>query len=234
MVGNWLYGVARRTASKARALTARRKARERQVAEVPEPAVVETDTRDGLRPVLDQELSRLPEKYRVSVVLCDLEGRTRTEAARQLGWPEGTVAGRLARARAMLARRLARRGLAPPGAAAAVALAREGASACVPAALTTTTIRAAGKVAAGQAAAGAVPASVAALTEGVLRTMLLSKLKTVTGVLLFAVASLAAGWVWASQVSARERDRGGGALLAKADAHVCSDRPSSRQRLCQP
>src|SRR5712691_3461796 len=115
MVANWLYGVAHQTALKARATTARRRARERQVKEMPEPQVVEQDLWPDLQSLLDQELSRLPDKYRVPIVLCDLEGKTYKEAARQLGVPEGTVAGRLARARTMLAKRLARHGLAVSG-----------------------------------------------------------------------------------------------------------------------
>ncbi|MBV8430290.1 MAG: sigma-70 family RNA polymerase sigma factor, partial [Solirubrobacterales bacterium] len=106
MVGNWLYGVARQTALKARATTARRRAREKQVTAMPEPAPERRESRHDLQPLLDEELSRLPDKYRAVIVLCDLEGKTRKEVARQLGWPEGTVAGRLARARAVLAKRL--------------------------------------------------------------------------------------------------------------------------------
>jgi RNA polymerase sigma factor (sigma-70 family) len=178
MVANWLYGVAHQTALKARSVAARRKERERQVVEMPEPAVEEQEVWHDLQPLLDQELSRLPDKYRVPLVLCDLEGKTRKEAARQLGWPEGTIAGRLATARKMLARRLARRGMALSAATLAAVLSHNAASACVPLAVVATTIQAATLLAAGQTAAGGlISVKVAALTEGVLKTMLLTKLK---------------------------------------------------------
>src|SRR5438094_3671828 len=106
LLANWLYGVAHQTALKARATVAKRKVRERQVTEMPEPVVVEQDHWNDLQPLLDQELSRLPDIYRVIIVLCDLEGKTRKEAARHLGLPEGTVGSRLARARVFLAKRL--------------------------------------------------------------------------------------------------------------------------------
>src|SRR5262249_47581917 len=83
MGANWLYGVAYQTALKARSVAARRKERERQVREMPEPAVEEQEVWHDLQPLLDQELSRLPDKYRVPIVLCDLEGKTRKEAAQQ-------------------------------------------------------------------------------------------------------------------------------------------------------
>src|SRR5262249_42450463 len=121
-VANWLYGVAYQTALKARAVAARRGARERQVTAFPEPAMTEPERWPDLRPLLDQELTRLPDLYRVPVVLCDLEGLTYREAARQLGCPEGTLAARLARARALLAKRLTRHGLVLSGGALAVAL----------------------------------------------------------------------------------------------------------------
>src|SRR5205807_9848191 len=95
-------------ALKTRALTARRQGRERQVAEMPEPEGIRPDLWSDLQPLLDRELSGLPDRYRSVIVLCELEGKTRKEAARQLGCPEGTVAGRLARARALLARRMSR------------------------------------------------------------------------------------------------------------------------------
>ncbi len=184
LVANWLYGVAHQTALKARATTARRGARERQVTAMPEPARQQQDLWDQLQSVLDQELSRLPDKYSAVIALCDLEGKTRKEAARQLNVPEGTVASRHATARAMLARRLARSGVALSGAALAALLAQNAAPAGVPASVTLSTIKAASMLAAGRAAApGVISAKAVALAEGVLKAMLLSKPKTATAVL---------------------------------------------------
>src|SRR4051794_26726608 len=90
LVANWLYGVARQTARKARVVAARRRLRERQVLDMPEPVAPACQAEPDLRPLLDRELARLPEKYRVLILLCELEGKTRKEAARQLGVPEGT------------------------------------------------------------------------------------------------------------------------------------------------
>src|SRR5262249_7506086 len=163
-------GVAHRTALKARATVARRGGRERQVATMPEPAGREQDLWCDLQPLLDEELSRLPDRYRAVVVLCDLEGQTRKEAARQLRVPEGTVAGRLARARAMLAKRLARHGLTVSGGALAAVVSRQSAAACVPPSVVTSTIQAASTFAAGNAAAtGGISVKVAILMEGVLK-----------------------------------------------------------------
>src|SRR5262245_21084466 len=187
-LANWLYGVAYQTARKARATAARRRARERQVPEMPEPAVAPRDLAHDLRSLLDQELSRLPDKYRAPIVLFDLEGRTRKEVAQQLSCPEGTVAGRLARARGMLARRLARHGLVLSSGSLAAALAAEVASASVPTSVLYSTIKAASLFAAGPTAAtGVISAKVAALTKGVLTTMLLTKLKKAAVVLLVVV-----------------------------------------------
>jgi len=190
MVANWLYGVAHQTALKARATAATRKGRERQVATMPEPAVAEHDRRHDLHALLDQELSWLPNKYRAVLVLCDLEGKTRKEAAQQLGVPEGTVAGQLARARAMLAKRMARHGLAVSSGALTAVLSQEAASAGVPTSLVFSTIKAASLVAAGTAATGAVSVKVATLVEGVMKAMLLTKLKkgmAVTAALIVAL-----------------------------------------------
>src|SRR5262245_49065696 len=158
-VGNWLYGVACRTARKARAAAARRRSHECQLPALPHPPAGPDEPRRDLTAVLDQELTALPDKFRLPVVLCDLEGRTRREVARQLGLPDGTLSNRLTSARQMLARRLARRGVtlaAGPAALAAV----EPASA-VPPLLFELTV---------SAGSGAAPA-VAELAEGVMRGM---------------------------------------------------------------
>jgi RNA polymerase sigma factor (sigma-70 family) len=192
MVGNWLYGVAYRTALEARGASARRKAKEREVVK---PEAVPEDTPRDWQPLLDRELHRLPAKYRVPIVLCDLEGKTRREVARQLGWPEGTVSVRLARGRVLLAERLSRRGLTLAGGAVAWAVSGQAAPGCVPTRLMLSTIKAATSVAVGQAVApGMISGNVAALTEGVLKAMLLTKLKVATGVLLAVGAvAMAAG-----------------------------------------
>jgi hypothetical protein len=139
------------------------------------------------RPLLDQELSRLPPKYRAVVVLCELEGRPRREAARLLDVPEGTLSSRLAAAHRILARRLVRRGLLPAGALAALF---EGvAPAAVPAALQEATVRSASLVAAGLEVAVTAPVF---LMKGVLQTMFLLKLKCAVAAVL-VVAALGAG-----------------------------------------
>src|SRR5262245_49655577 len=138
-VGNWLYGVAHQTALKARTMRARRRTRERQVADMSDIEAPHQDEPRDVQGFLDQELSRLPNKYRVAISLCDLGGKTRKAAARQLGLPEGTLAGRLTRGRALLAKRLAQRGVALSAGALAVALSQEAARACVPAAVMVST-----------------------------------------------------------------------------------------------
>ncbi len=190
-VANWLYGVAYQTALQARRTAARRRAREKQVMAMPEPAVTEQDLWRELQPLIDQELNRLPDAYREVIVLSDLEGKTRKEAARQLGLAEGTVASRLARARAMLAKRLARHGLAVSGAALAAVLTEQAVSANVPSAVLSSTIKAATLAAAGQSAA-VISVKVVALTTGVLRTMFVNKITVATTVLL-ALGFLTAG-----------------------------------------
>jgi RNA polymerase sigma factor (sigma-70 family) len=111
-LGPWLHRVALRVSQRARATAAQRRAREkrRSRAEI-EPG---HDLSELLsRPVLHEELNRLPDRYRLPLVLCYLEGKTNEQAAAQLQWPIGTVKGRLWRARSQLRDRLSRRGLIP-------------------------------------------------------------------------------------------------------------------------
>ena len=114
-VGAWLYGVACNVARKARAEATRRRAKELASDLPPAARPLEPD----VGPLIDDEVNRLPEKYRTAVILCELEGQPIADAARHLGCPQGTVASRLARGRDLLARRLARRGLSVAGVSAA-------------------------------------------------------------------------------------------------------------------
>jgi RNA polymerase sigma factor (sigma-70 family) len=179
-VANWLYGVARQTAVRGRAAAAKRGQREAQVAIMPEPTAPDVRDADAPRAV-DEELGRLPGHYRAVVVLCDLEGQTRKDAARQLGIPEGSVSSRLSRARALLAKRLSRRGVTVAGSVAAVLSA--GSASSAPPTLVASTIKVASLLAAGQAA-GVVSIKVAAITEGVVKAMFVTKIKSVLAVAL--------------------------------------------------
>jgi RNA polymerase sigma factor (sigma-70 family) len=183
-IGAWLHAVAVQVARRARkARSARQRSQLLTAAEVGETQPADLEWRE-LRPVLDEEVDRLPEKYRTPVILCYLEGRTNTEAAEQLGCPVGTVKGRLARARSLLQTRLARRGVALGagllllGGGSASALA-----APVPPVLEASTVSQAVQVAAG--AAPATPA-VASLFQSGLHAMAVAKLK-VLGALLAIV-----------------------------------------------
>jgi RNA polymerase sigma factor (sigma-70 family) len=165
-VGNWLYGVAYRTSLKAKALRAKRRAKERRV--------TRPETDSTWLELLDYELNRLPDKYREPVVLCCLQGKTRREAARLLGWPEGTVATRLATARRILAKRL--------GSSMAIPVAS------IPPLLVASTVRSA---AAGQVATSA---NVAALTGAVLKGMIMGKVKiAISMVIVLSAIGLGAG-----------------------------------------
>jgi RNA polymerase sigma factor (sigma-70 family) len=205
-VAGFLYGVAYRTALRARVRAARRRATERQVEDMPHPAVAPAEAQDW-RPLLARELGLLPPPYRAAVVLCDLEGKTRKEAARQLGWSEGTLSSRLARARRLLARRLARLGVTLPAGAVALALA-DGAAAALTTRLVLTTTRAAALVAAGKSAGVTTPA--VALMKEVLEAMLLTKLKLALVAAVVALGAAGAGGLAyraAAQAPGPERPR---------------------------
>jgi hypothetical protein len=156
-----------------------------------------------LRRVIDEELARLPDKYRSAVVLCDLEGVSRADAAVRLKIPEGTLSSRLAYARKILAGRLSRRGISSTAGAVAVALAREARGGSVPRALVLHTAQAAARVASG----GVVPPDlvspiVFSITDGVMKTMLANRLRLTLGAAL-ACGLLGLGAFGLAQVPAQ-------------------------------
>jgi len=206
-VGCWLYGVAYRTALEAAAINARRRARERPVMDMPHSEVAPAGAMDW-KPVLDCELNRLSTVHRTAIVLCDLEGRPRQEAARLLGVPTGTLASRLDRARKLLARRLSARGVTLSAAAFAGLMAAEAASAPVPTALVNSTARLAALVAAGHLAAA--PTSAVFLMKGVMQAMLMQKLRLAVGAFMVMAALGAAGFVCRPGEQARAQDYGQG------------------------
>ncbi|HEV3203497.1 MAG TPA: sigma-70 family RNA polymerase sigma factor [Gemmataceae bacterium] len=186
LLGNWLYGVAYRIAIRAKANALKRLFHERQAEPMPaEDSKVDNTIRE-LGPVLDEEVQRLPAKYRVPFVLCYLEGKTNEEAARELRCPKGTVQSRLARAREKLRRRLSQRGITLSSGALALSLSTHAANATVPDATIDTTVKSGILIAGGRAPLGAVVSpSVAVLTQGALRKMFMTKLLMTTFIFLF-------------------------------------------------
>jgi cytochrome c peroxidase len=194
-VGSWLHGVAYRTALKARAQSA---ARQKNEARAPARTAAESDdlTWREVQAILHEELTGLGERCRVPLVACYLQGKTQDEAAAQLGLAKSTLKERLERGRSLLRARLVRRGLGPAAALLATAWPFAAASAHLPAALATSTISAAGQYAGQAAVSGVISARVAALTEGVLKSMLLTKTRTTVALLLAAGSLLGAGLTW--------------------------------------
>ena len=196
-LASWLHGVAYRVALDAKAKAARRRRHETLAASNPQPGPSEEITWRELRTVLDSELGRLPEKWRLPLILCYLEGRSQEEAAKQLGWSKSTLLRRLEEARAALGRRLSRRDFVWSAALSSVLLADCLAPAALAPRLADSTVEAVARLATGNAALTAVvPATVAALIEGVSKTMFIAKLKLVTVVLALALGAgvLASGW----------------------------------------
>jgi RNA polymerase sigma factor (sigma-70 family) len=204
-VGSWLYRVAYRIAVKAGVDMARQRAREREVGNrLPREAPSEAGWRD-LQEVLQEELARLPEKYRAPFVLCCLDGRTGADAAGLLGWKEGTVTGRLTRARKLLQERLARRGIVLAAVLTAAALSTRGVAGEVHATLASATVRAACLYAAGKGAAGAtVSAAVAGLVRGASRTTFLTGSRAAVALLLVVGLLTGAGLLTREALAARQ------------------------------
>jgi membrane fusion protein (multidrug efflux system) len=188
----WLHQAAYRAALHDRSATIRRRSHEHAAAALRPDRAATTHHANGddVEKIIHEEIDRLPGRFRVAVVLCDLEGRTHEQAARHLGCAVGTVKSRLARGRKRLRGRLVRRGVAPAVALAA-ASAGGAAFAAVPSGLAESTVNYA-------TTASAVPTAVTVITGGVLRSMFLSKVKlvmTATAV----VAALVAGAVALAQ-----------------------------------
>ena len=193
-LGSWLFGVANRVAQCARSGAERQRWHERRRAGMTTEAVADAIA-DDLGAAIRREIGRLPEKLRAAVVLCYFEGRTCEQAAERLGLPVGTIKSRLSGARARLRSRLAQSGHAPDAAD------RAAWPLVVPARLASGTIASAMTTAAGGAVSvGVIPTAAIALTEGVLRAMLLSKLKAGAAVAL-AIAALA--WIAAALAAGR-------------------------------
>jgi RNA polymerase sigma factor (sigma-70 family) len=191
-LGGWLHRVAHRVALQARADAARRRLREKRAGEAAALKQVQEEPQDdALRAFLHAEIARLPDRLRLPVVLCDLEGMTRDHAAARLGWSEGTVRGRLARARELLRQRLTRRGAVIPAGALAATLGREAIAAPVSDPLLTATIR---------AAAGQGTTAVAvALAARVMQALLAAKLKAGAAIVLGVAALVSIGWFLAAR-----------------------------------
>ncbi|HEY7153344.1 MAG TPA: sigma-70 family RNA polymerase sigma factor [Gemmataceae bacterium] len=185
-LASWLYGVAYRVAREARIQKARRSFHEKEAATRLSQDGLASDSPDDLRPILDEELQRLPEKYRAPLVLHYLEGKSKQEAANQLGWTEGTVSGRLDRARKLLRRRLLKRGIGLSAGFLASMDSTPSVLAMVPQALQESALRAAIGFASSPAAAGAASTLVTSLAEAVLRGMFMTRIKFTVSLLLLA------------------------------------------------
>lgn len=194
---SWLYGVAVRTAKEARRRSAKQRAREDRAMDASKAVSAPDRERDDVLALLDEEIERLPSRLRDPIMLCELEGASREDASRQLGVPEGTLSSRLSRARALLRDRLNRRGVAL-GAGLSAILVSETANAALPQTLADSTVSLALKFAARSATAGTIPA-VYSLAEGMLKMILVAKLKRTLAatVSLGALVCLTAGVVWA-------------------------------------
>ncbi len=207
-LGSWLHGVALRLAQRARADACRRQRHQSLLAK---PTDSNRWACPDIRQILDEEVERLHEKYRAPVVLCYFEGKTIAEAAEQLGWPHGTVCGRLARARARLKWRLTRRGLAPVVGTAALPIASSELLATVPPTLLSTSIQLASLLASPEAASVAgLSGSVAALVEGAMKTLLITKVKAAAvlmtvGIVMTGTAVWATHW-FAPQAKAVDQE----------------------------
>jgi RNA polymerase sigma factor (sigma-70 family) len=187
-VASWLHGVALRVASCARGAVVRRRARERHAANLAAVSATVDRVEPDLAPAVHEELTRLPERYRMPIMLCYLEGLACEEAARLLKLPVGTVKSRLARGRDRLRTRLIRRGFVPSVVLLESLLAGDAASAAIPAAVMQSTVRLATYLTCANPMPGALTVAVRLLTEGALKTMNWDRKRAIVQVGLAAVA----------------------------------------------
>jgi RNA polymerase sigma factor (sigma-70 family) len=224
LLAGWLYGVAYRVAVRLRGRTVFRRTREERDVDLTTLAAADDGGYSDMRPLVHEEVGRLPDKYRSAVVLCYLEGKTNEEAALQLRWPVGTVKSRLARARELLRTRLTRRGVTLSAGLLTTALVANKASASP--ALVDATIRGAALFAAGDAVAGRlISARAVKLSYGVLRTMILTKAKIVTMLVLTVAMLGGAGGVAYRSLAAGADDTPNAAPMKSASHDA--DRPKA-------
>jgi hypothetical protein len=226
-IAGWLYTVAHRFALAVGQGTNRRRAMEQQVRRHHSASPLEEVTGRELLAALDEELARLPDKYRSALVLCYLEKKSREEAARQLGCPLATLKSRLRRGRALMRTALAHRGLTLSIALFATAVVVNTARTAVPAMVASSTVDAAVLLAAGGDLAGAVSARVLTLSTGATLTMSATKLKI--GLIVLAIGVLATGAglaAWGLPQDSHPRLPAAG---VKRDARVHDDKKSADQ-----
>jgi RNA polymerase sigma factor (sigma-70 family) len=231
-VASWLYGVAYRTSLKTRTTIARRQKHEQKAEVRPTQGPVSEAAVRELQAILDEEVQRLPEKFRAPFVLCCLESKSKGEAASELGWPEGSVSGRVAEARKRLQRRLARRGITLAAALCALAVG-ESATAASPAALALGAVTAALAFASRKALpVGAVSARAVTIAEAVLWTEALGRLKLVFAmVLLFGLVGSGAGaWLHRAALDARRAAPEAGRADDRAVVENLLPRPASEAK----
>jgi RNA polymerase sigma-70 factor (ECF subfamily) len=205
-LASWLHGVALHTALRARRDLARRRRHEKQAKPMSHAKPSWDLALQELQTVVDEEVQRLPAKYRAPFVLCYLESRSKAEAALELGWKVGTVSSRLDQARKRLQERLTRRGVTLSAVLAADALSPHAATGAVPAALARTTVRAALQYTVGNGAAAGTVSAGAALAEGVIQAMGTTQTKIATALLLAAALAAGTGALTHSTLAAKQTD----------------------------
>jgi RNA polymerase sigma factor (sigma-70 family) len=225
-VANWLFGVAYQTAVRLRAIMIKQGVREKQVAEMPELALDEKTSDRELLAILDRELNNLPERYRTLIVLCELEGRTRKDVAQQLSCPEGTVGSGLARAKKMLAKRMSRYGIGS-SVSLATLFSNQLSIASTPAWTLSSTIEVACQLATKPASSLVeITPTVANLTEEVVKTMFISKLKSLMGMFLVSALLIGGSGVGITLLAAQKQSPStSGTVLEDEKVFVKNDRP---------